>query len=456
LILVGICWINLGWSKLKVMSFSLILILLMFPPPNFLHNKITFKLKLVSSQLGVWLMQQYGMSAYREGNIIDLGFTQLQVVDACSGLRFLFPLFVLSLLLAYFFKASIWKKIFLVISSIPITIVTNSLRIALTGILYEIWGPKVAEGFFHGFSGWFIFMFALSIMLMEMWILKYVGGPLRSKTASLKVRGKKESKLKAESSMLKAGMAEAAYNQPQTSNLQPPTAEGVTSSLQPQTKKGLKAFLHPPQFLVAVILLGVTLVLSQGIEFREKIPISKSFNRFPNRVGAWQGSVQLMDQIIIDRLDLSDYIMVNYSNESGRWVNFYTAYYESQRKGESIHSPATCLPGAGWVFKEGGSAQIPMPGHKDGYLPVSRAFMIKSGNRQLSYYWFPQRDRILTNAYQLKIYNFWDALTRQRTDGALVRVITPVYDNEELAQAEKRLQSFTQAIVPVLDEFLPN
>jgi len=81
--------------------------------------------------------------------------------------------------------------------------------------------------------------------------------------------------------------------------------------------------------------------------------------------------------------------------------------------------------------------------------------MIKSGYRQLSYYWFPQRDRILTNAYQLKLYNFWDALTRQRTDGALVRVITPVYDDEELADAEKRLQSFTQAIVPVLDEFLP-
>jgi EpsI family protein len=81
--------------------------------------------------------------------------------------------------------------------------------------------------------------------------------------------------------------------------------------------------------------------------------------------------------------------------------------------------------------------------------------MEKNGVRQLSYYWFPQRGRILTNAYQLKLFNFWDALTKQRTDGALVRLITPVYENEEVADAEARLISFTKVIVPVLNEYLP-
>ncbi len=88
-------------------------------------------------------------------------------------------------------------------------------------------------------------------------------------------------------------------------------------------------------------------------------------------------------------------------------------------------------------------------------MPVNRAFMQKSGFRQLTYYWFPQRGRILTNAYQLKIYAFWDALTRQRTDGALVRVMTPVYESEGLEDADERLQGFTRDIVPVLDEFIP-
>ena len=81
--------------------------------------------------------------------------------------------------------------------------------------------------------------------------------------------------------------------------------------------------------------------------------------------------------------------------------------------------------------------------------------MEKSGNRNLVYFWFNQRGRILTNPYQMKIYNFWDALTRQRTDGALVRLITPVYPDEKPEYADARLQEFTRHIVPVLDGFIP-
>ena len=88
-------------------------------------------------------------------------------------------------------------------------------------------------------------------------------------------------------------------------------------------------------------------------------------------------------------------------------------------------------------------------------MRVKRALMEKNGVRQLAYYWFPQRGRILTNMFQLKAYAFWDALTRRRTDGALVRLITPVYETEQLSDAETRLQAFTRDLVPVLDRFLP-
>jgi EpsI family protein len=81
--------------------------------------------------------------------------------------------------------------------------------------------------------------------------------------------------------------------------------------------------------------------------------------------------------------------------------------------------------------------------------------MEKSGARNLVYYWFPQRGRILTNLYQVKLYNFWDALTRHRTDGALVRLITPVYQGEAPGEAEARLQGFTRQIMPVLERYLP-
>ena len=126
----------------------------------------------------------------------------------------------------------------------------------------------------------------------------------------------------------------------------------------------------------------------------------------------------------------------------------------SQRKGKSIHSPETCLPGSGWVFRQAGRAQVSLA-ESSRSITVNRAIMEKSGFRQLSYFWFPARGRILTNAWEMKLYTFWDALTRQRTDGALVRVITPVLQGEQVEEAEARLQGFTREIVPVLDEFIP-
>jgi len=160
-------------------------------------------------------------------------------------------------------------------------------------------------------------------------------------------------------------------------------------------------------------------------------------------------------QVFIDRLDLSEYVIIDYRNRKGQEVNFYVAYYESQSKGESIHSPATCLPGSGWTFDQSGTAKISnIQGHNE-LMQVNRAVMQLGRNRQLSYYWYPQRGRILTNAYQLKIFNFWDALTQQRTDGALVRLITTVYPDEKIEVAEARLKTFVRDIAPVLKEYIP-
>jgi EpsI family protein len=450
LVLVSLCWINLGWAKLKSLAFALVILLAMFPPPHFINDGLTLRLKLISSQLGVAILQMYGMSAFREGNVIDLGFTQLQVVDACSGLRYLFPLLIMGLLLAYFYKAALWKKAILVASTVPLTIATNSLRIAATGILYEIWGPAAAEDFFHGFSGWLIFIFGLAMLLLEMAVLKRLPGEKNKNKFnwlglfdwSNWLKGKRE------------GQFNSLDSSGSLPSVEPIEPIEPTKPIGPAAASGWKALLHPPQFVVAVILLMATLGLAQGVEFREKIPPAKSFASFPLQVGEWSGKRERMDQIFVDELDLSDYVIVDYVN-GGRGVNFYTAYYESQRKGESIHSPETCLPGSGWEFRNAGSLTLPLADRRGGPMRVNKAFMVKGNSQQLAYFWFPQRDRVLTNAWELKLYNFWDALTRQRTDGALVRVITPVYPNETINDADKRLAAFTKEIVPVLNEFLP-
>lgn len=420
LVAVGVLWMHIGWRKMKAIAFALFMALTMFPPPYFLTTKITFGLKLISSQLGVAMLHLYGMSAYREGNVIDLGFTQLQVVDACSGLRYLFPLLVMGILISYFYRAALWKRLTLVISTIPLTIVVNSLRIALTGVIHKHFGAAAAEGFFHGFSGWLIFMITLGVLLAEVWALRRIA----------------------------PSPSESFFARPEP--VPRPAGAGGT----PADGGRPAGFLRPPQFVVAAALLAFTLGIYAAVDFREKVPAAKPFGEFPIAVGSWQGARQEMGQEFLNELDLSDYVIIDYRDAGGRSVNFYVAYYQSQRRGESIHSPETCLPGSGWAFRQAGTAQVPLP-QAGKTLRVNRAVMEKNGVQQVSYFWFPARGRVLTNAWEMKLYTFWDALTRQRTDGALVRLITPVYSNEKPEDAESRLQGFTAQMVPVLDGFLP-
>jgi EpsI family protein len=282
-------------------------------------------------------------------------------------------------------------------------------------------------------------MFALAALLGLMWVLNKIG-PQKALVAreTLKVQQIQE---------------QPPGSSPWRSSPRPalsPKSEGDSEAK--STPSGL---LHPPQFPVAVALLGLSAAFSYGVEFRERIPVKRPLAEFPLEIGQWAGATQTMEQEFVQALDLSDYAIVDYRNPDGQVVNFYVAYYETQRKGESIHSPETCLPGGGWAFREAGSAAIPVPGHEKGTFRVKRAVMEKLGERELAYFWFAQRGRVVTNAYALKFWVFWDALTKQRTDGALVRAITPVYGTENLEAAEARLQDFVRRAVPVLEGFLP-
>ena len=203
------------------------------------------------------------------------------------------------------------------------------------------------------------------------------------------------------------------------------------------------------------MLLVATLAVSKTVEFREKIPIARPFNQFPTEIGEWTGTRQTMEQQYLNVLFFSDYIIADYRNSQGKQVDFYVAYYDSQRKGESIHSPETCLPGSGWIFRQSGTTTIALAGNNPRGITVNRAFMEKPGVKELVYFWFPMRGRVLTKLYEVKLANFWDAMTKQRTDGALVRVITPVYKNESMGEAEERLAGFTRELVPILDQFIP-
>ena len=162
--IIGMVLLLGGRDYLRVFAFPLFLLFFMVPIPAIIYNRITFPLQILASQAADAVLQLLGYAVLREGNILELPSQRLSVVEACSGIRSLLSLSFLSLVYGYFFEKKTWIRVGLFLSTIPIAIVANAGRVTLTGILSEI-KPELAEGFFHEFSGWVIFMIALAIMV---------------------------------------------------------------------------------------------------------------------------------------------------------------------------------------------------------------------------------------------------------------------------------------------------
>ena len=173
-------------------------------------------------------------------------------------------------------------------------------------------------------------------------------------------------------------------------------------------------------------------------------------------IGGWSGKAEAMDRIYLDALRLDDYLTANYENSLRQVVNLYFAYYKSQSTETSIHSPRVCMPGGGWVINR--FSQRIVDGVRVGARPlaVNRAEIQLGDNKQLVYYWFQMQGRAITNEYLLKWFVFWDALTRNRTDAALVRITTPLNAGESYGDADARLVDFVKKMNPLMGDYVPD
>lgn len=174
LLLAGMVIHFLGWAHLRMMLFPLAFLLLMIPIPAIIFNQIAFPLQLFASQVATGLLQLVGVPALREGNVIQLPVMSLEVVEACSGIRSLVSLGTLAIIYGYFMEPSVTKRVFLALASIPIAVAANAGRVVGTGLLGTYWDPDKAQGFFHTFSGWVIFVMSLAMLfglhgLMRLW-----------------------------------------------------------------------------------------------------------------------------------------------------------------------------------------------------------------------------------------------------------------------------------------------
>jgi exosortase A len=159
-VLGGILLFLLGREFFKNLLFPLIFLIFMIPIPSILMDRITFPMQLFASKVAARTLFLISIPVLREGNVILLANTSLEVAEACSGIRSLISLLALSVVFAYFSQKTTWKKILLVLFTFPIAIVANAARVSGTGVLAHHYGDKVAQGFFHGFSGWILFVMA--------------------------------------------------------------------------------------------------------------------------------------------------------------------------------------------------------------------------------------------------------------------------------------------------------
>ena len=411
LIIVGIVVAWLGERRAARVWPALLFLFFALPQAGAFQVALTAALQLVSSIGAVAVIRLFDIPVLREGNVIDLGQIQLQVAEACSGLRYLFPLATFAFLCAYLFIGHPVKRAVIFLSSIPITILMNIVRIAVTALLVEYYGASAAQGFFHYFEGWIVYVLCLALLFAEMKALCYVGPGQRSLLRRLDL------------------------DLPKTRSAAP---VGRSASVIPS--------------LVIAILCAIVLLAELGIGARgNPLPPRTEFALFPRQIEAWQGEEMPVDAASLAALNATDILSLNYV-KGAEVVNVWSAYYDSQYSGNAAHSPLICIPGGGWRVEDGGIAEIPVSGGTG--LRASRLIITQGGDTQLVYFWFVEGGRHETNEYVAKLRLFQNAVLHNRRDGALVRFVTPV-DGGDLAGADARLKAFVAEVAPLLTEYVP-
>jgi exosortase D (VPLPA-CTERM-specific) len=405
-----------GWRALRVMAVPLGALVFMIPLPNVLLNTVSAQLQLISSTLGVGLIRLFGVAVFLEGNVIDLGAYRLEVADACSGLRYLLPLMTLGFLMSCFYRAPLWRRFLLFLSTLPVTLVMNSLRIAAIGVMVDRWGPAMAEGLVHQVQGWMMFMLCVGVLVIEIAILQ---------------------RLSAERRPLREVL-------------------GLDVPL-PAPGPGRAVVRAVPAPLVAATLLALGFAATAAAlpVPPPHVPQRRSFSSFPVAFAGRIGHRQAMERVYLDTLKLDDYLLADYARDGALPLNLYVAWYDTQSAGEATHSPRACLPGGGWRIESMRQVEISPSRPGNSHLRVNRALIQAGDRRQIVYYWFMQRGRLVTSEYMVKWYLLVDSLRRHRSDGALVRLMVPLPQGASEPTVDAQLSEFADEVARRLPAWVP-
>jgi EpsI family protein len=205
--------------------------------------------------------------------------------------------------------------------------------------------------------------------------------------------------------------------------------------------------------VITIVILFIAAALTHFAAQSERTAPNKPFSEFPLEIDNWKGITSELDEKVYNILGVEDYILANYRRPSGEMVNLYVGFYQSQKEGDIIHSPKNCMPGAGWNITETSIETVPLD-NSGKRMKVIKLLLQKGPEKQIVLYWFQSRGRIISSEYMEKVWLVIDSITRHRTDGSFVRLITPVVKDE--TTAVNLLKEFAQKAFPFLNEHIPN
>lgn len=416
--LYGLLLVGFGFKNGWIYWPPVLHLIFMLPLPNFIYWQVSIQLQFISSEIGVWFIRLMDIPVFLDGNIIDLGVYKLHVAEACSGLRYLFPVMSFSYVFAVLYRGPIWIKAVLLLSAAPITVLMNSFRIGVIGVMVDSYGIEHAEGFLHYFEGWVIFILCILILFGLARAMQLMVGDRR------------------------------------------PIAEALDLSYEgiwPQVSKMFAMRRSRALIATTVLVVGAA---AAWIAAPERVQVNvprEPLALFPDRLDNWHsGLPQTLSPDIEAVLAADDYFSASFrSPDHLAPVNLFIAYYDKQTEGAGIHSPEVCIPAGGWEMSKIQRREIPVGNAATPTVPVNRAVIQKGLDKQVVYYWFEARGRMVTNDYIAKALTLVDGVTMGRTDGALVRLLTAVRPGESEAEAEQRLQAFLKSSIDTLPRFIP-
>jgi exosortase D (VPLPA-CTERM-specific) len=399
-----------GIDVVKRLIFPLGILVFMVPAPSVVERSLGLYLKGISSKLGGAMIGFFDIPVNVSGNIIDLGVTQLQVVDACSGMRYIFALLALGTIYAYFFEKAVWKQVVCIAATIPISILINILRIGMTGILTARYGVGMAEGFFHDFSGWAIFIVAFAFLFLLGRILAF---------------------------------------------FPPKNYAGKTFDA---ADKALPAGKHGSvnkAFLTSVVLLLIVGALSMSTMALPAIKIRGGIEKFPLEFAGWHGQAEVVDPETVIRSGAEESFSGFYTKNDHDAVSLYVGYRSTAFLSNEnfFHSPNVCLPSSGWrTIEESTHVVAAVPSF--GNIKVTKMVMDYMGKKSLVYFWFQTKDKATDDKSVNRFHLAMHAIKRDNTHDLFIRPITALQPGERIEDAEKRLDQFVREMMAELLRFL--